>query len=93
MNDNTFAGDFIFGFVTKHRRVSVMFSDSYLPRGAVSWWIFYASVDHHVKSNNILYLFKIEYIVFLLFHIIEHPVSVCFNFLYIKRHIYSTEAN
>ena len=49
MNDNTFAADFIFGFVTKHRYVSVMFSDSYLPRGAVSWWIFYASVDHHVK--------------------------------------------
>ena len=33
MNGNTFAGDFIIGFLSKHRRVSVMFSDNYLPRG------------------------------------------------------------
>ena len=52
MNDNTFAGDFIIGFVSKLRRVSVMFSDNYLPRGRVSCWIIYASVDHHVKSNK-----------------------------------------
>ena len=52
MNDNTFADDFIIRFVSKHRRVSVMFSDIYLPRGAVSWWIICVSVDHHVKSNE-----------------------------------------
>ena len=56
MYDNTFAGDFIIDFVSKHRRVSVMFSDNYLPRGAVSWWIIYASVDHHVKINKYVLL-------------------------------------
>ena len=80
MNDNTFAGDFIFGFVTKHRRVSVMFSDSYLPRGAVSWWIFYVSVNHHVKSNKHYIHLKFNTL-FLSFQTKEHPVSVCFNFL------------
>ena len=60
MNGNTFAGDFIIGFVSKHRRVSVMFSDNYLPRGGVSWWIIYASVDHHVKSNKYYLLLKLN---------------------------------
>ena len=60
MNDNTFAGDLIIDFVSKHRRVSVMFSDNYLPRGAVSWWIIYASVDHHVKSYKYYVLLKLN---------------------------------
>ena len=66
MNDNTFAGDFIFGFVTKHRRVLVMFSDSYLPRGAVSWWIFYVSFDHHVKSNKYYIYLKLYTLFFII---------------------------
>ena len=52
MNGNMFAGDFIIGFVSKHRRVLVMFLDNYLPHGAASWWIIYASVEHHVKNNK-----------------------------------------
>ena len=60
MNGNTFAGDLIIGFVSKHCRVSVMFSDNYLPHGGVSWWIIYASADHHVKSNKYYILLKLN---------------------------------